>query len=85
MIHCFFSYNQLILYNILEKEKKVGDIKTEIKSLKKNMEIIKDGCEHNKFTIKFDSDSKSVRKICKDCEKVIGYPTEQELKDNNFL
>ena len=49
------------------------------------MEIIQDGCEHNKFTIKFDSDSKSVRKICKDCEKVIGYPTEQELKDNNFL
>ena len=31
------------------------------------------------------TNGKSLRKICKNCEQIIGYPTEQELKDNGFI
>tara|TARA_R110000824_G_scaffold303769_4_gene491621 strand:+ start:3706 stop:3915 length:210 start_codon:yes stop_codon:yes gene_type:complete len=66
------------------KEKEVGNIKTEIKSLEKKLVDIQEECKHNGFIIKFDSDN-ILRKVCNDCEKVIGFPSDQELKDNNFL
>ena len=66
------------------KEKEVDNIKTEIKSLEKKLVDIQEEGKHNGFIIKFESDN-ILRKVCNDCEKVIGFPSDQELKDNNFL
>tara|TARA_Y100000034_G_scaffold63510_1_gene76834 strand:- start:77 stop:289 length:213 start_codon:yes stop_codon:yes gene_type:complete len=70
----------------LEDDKKsIPKIKSEIKSLKKEIKDIQFKCPHSESIIKFDDEGKSLRKICKNCEQILGYPTEQELKDNGFL
>jgi len=70
----------------LEDDKKsIPKIKSEIKSLKKEIKEIQSNCTHLEYSVKFDDDGKSLRKICKDCEHIVGYPTEQELKDNGFI
>ena len=53
--------------------------------LKKEIKDIQSKCAHLEYSLKFDGDGKSLRKICKDCEQIVGYPTEQELKDNGFI
>ena len=68
-----------------DKNKKVNDIKGQIKSLKEDLKEIQSKCLHEKYTLKFDDDGKSLRKICKNCEYILGYPTEEELKKNGFI
>ena len=68
-----------------DDKKSIPKIKSEIKSLKKDIEEIQSKCPHSESIIKFDDEGKSLRKICKSCEHIVGYPTEQELKDNGFL
>ena len=67
-----------------EKNKTVHDIKIEIKILEKQVDDIQDQCNHKETLIKYMECDKGVRKICKKCEKIISYPSEQELKDNDF-
>jgi glutamate formiminotransferase len=70
----------------LENNKeKVDQIKKDIKSLTSDLEKIQSECKHEKTVIKFVPECNSVRKVCSICEHIIGYPTEQELKDNDFL
>lgn len=67
------------------KEKKIEDIKKEIKNLENDMEEIQSKCLHKEDPIiKFDLTQRSVIRICKDCEKDLGYATSQELKDNGY-
>ncbi len=66
-------------------EKKIEDIKKEIKLLKKDLDQLQSVCLHDAYDVKFDMESHTIKKICKKCEKVIGYPTDQELKDNGFI
>ena len=68
-----------------DKNKKVNDIKGQIKSLKRDLKEIQSKCLHDECSIKFDDKGKSLRKICRDCEQIVGYPTEQELKDNGYI
>jgi ElaB/YqjD/DUF883 family membrane-anchored ribosome-binding protein len=68
-----------------ENKQKVSQIKKDIKSLTDDLEKIQSECKHENTEIKFMSETNSVKKVCKDCQYVIGYPTQQELKDNNFL
>ena len=68
-----------------DKNKKVNDIKGQIKSLKQDLKDIQSKCLHEEYSLKFDDKGKSLRKICKKCEQIIGYPSEQELKDNGFI
>jgi len=68
-----------------DKNKKVNDIKGQIKSLKQDLKEIQSKCLHDECSIKFDDKGKSLRKICRDCEQIVGYPTEQELKDNGYI
>ena len=68
-----------------EKKKKVDEIRDNIKSLKINLKELQKTCTHHDTTIKFHQKSNSVKKICNICQKVIGYPTEDELRDNDFL
>ena len=68
-----------------DDKKSIPKIKSEIKSLKKEIKDIQSKCTHLEYSLKFDDDGKSLRKICKNCEQIVGYPTEQELKDNGFI
>ena len=71
---------------MLEDDKKsIPKIKSEIKSLKKEIVDIQSRCTHSESIIKFDEEGKSLRKICKSCDQILGYPNEQELKDNGFI
>lgn len=66
-------------------EKKIEDIKKEIKLLKKDLDQLQSVCLHDEYDVKFDIESNAIKKICKKCEKIIGYPTNQELKDNGYI
>lgn len=68
-----------------DENKKVNEIKGQIKSLEEALTIIQSTCTHPETTIKFDSHGNSIKKICKKCEKILGYPTEEELKKNGFI
>jgi len=62
----------------------VSQIKDKIRNLYKSIEGIQDICSHENTVIKYSDERKSVMKICKDCDKIIGYPTNDELKQNGY-
>lgn len=64
---------------------KANDIKENIKSLKKELLEIQTSCSHEKLILRYNEDSKTVFKICSECEKIIGYPTKDELEKNDYL
>jgi hypothetical protein len=66
------------------EDKKVDHIKKEIKNLENDIESIQEKCPHTNYTVKFVMDSRSVRRICNDCEKDLGYASTDELKKNGF-
>ena len=63
----------------------VNDIKNQIKSLNNDLVEIQSNCTPEKTVLKYNEESKNVLKLCDNCEKVIGYPTQEELKDSDFL
>jgi len=84
----FFEDNPVIVKILLmeeDKKKKINDIKDTIKSLKTDLKELQNNCTHSEDTIKFHAKTNSVRKICNICQKIIGYPTEDELRENDFL
>ena len=66
-------------------DKKVENIKKEIKILKEDIREIQSNCEHPQTKLKFSDKEKRVIKICTECEKRVGYPTNEELKENGYL
>jgi len=66
-------------------DKSVDDIKKEIKSLEEDIIKKQEDCSHDKHSIKFDNDKKSVIRICDECNKTLGYATNTELEDNGFI
>lgn len=66
-------------------DKKVEDIKKEIKTLKEGIEEIQSNCKHPQNTLRFSNEDKRVIKICTECDKILGFPTNEELKENGYL
>ena len=66
------------------EENSVENIKKEIKELESNIDEIQNSCSHNEIKIIFNQITKEVEKICKNCDKKLGYPTNDELKNNGF-
>ena len=66
-------------------DKKVENIKKEIKTLKEDIEEIQSTCEHPKTKLKFLEEEKRVVKLCLECEKRVGFTTNEELKENGYL
>ncbi len=57
----------------------------ERKNVLKEVEGLQKNCPHKDgVDIKFLSGTNEVRRICKSCQAPIGYPSEQELKNNGF-
>jgi hypothetical protein len=73
----------------LEKKdiiRKIKMIMDKEKEVSKELKEIQDNCTHKDgYDVKFLSDgSNDVRRVCKTCGSIIGYPTDQELIDNGF-
>mgnify|MGYP005637311583 FL=1 len=66
-------------------EKNVGKIEEEIKTLKKTLDEIQKECPHTDYTIKYLPNVSSPKRVCDECNKDIGYGTDQELKDSGFM
>tara|TARA_R100001509_G_C4849875_1_gene209679 strand:- start:439 stop:651 length:213 start_codon:yes stop_codon:yes gene_type:complete len=64
---------------------KVNDIKNNIKLLTDELIELQNKCLHEDTSLKYYEDKKHVLKICNDCGKIIGYPTNEELKENDYL
>jgi len=63
----------------------VNDIKNNIKLLTDELIELQNKCLHEDTSLKYYEDRKHVLKICNDCGKIIGYPTNEELKENDYL
>ena len=63
----------------------VNEIKDKIKSLTADLVSIQNKCKHEKIILKYNEEIKSVLKVCDICGKVIGYPTQEELKKSDFI
>lgn len=60
-------------------------IVNEIKSLEKELEEIQKNCLHPSYSIKNSPQSGEgsfyLRKICDDCQLILGYPNQDEIKN----
>jgi len=59
------------------------EIISEIDTLKTELGEIQSACDHVPI-LKFDNKLKTVVRCCEICDKLLGYPSEQELKDNGY-
>jgi len=56
------------------------DLIKKIKSLQDELHIIQDTCNHPENEVKpIDERGRDIRKVCKICQKTIGYPRQDEL------
>jgi hypothetical protein len=67
----------------LDPIKRIHQINDEIKNLERELTEIQSKCQHKYSTIKFDVNQGSYKAYCKNCDKFIRYPSDDELK--NFL
>jgi hypothetical protein len=73
----------------LEREEIINLIRKlmeEGNSILSDIEELQKICKHKDgYEVKFEQGTNQVRHICKICGSVIGYPSEDELKDNGFI
>lgn len=68
-----------------EIKKIVSNHKIDIKELKSALTDIQNECPHKETIIKnVSAGLVALRKVCKACEKEIGYPSPDELKDAGY-
>ena len=70
----------------MASDKKVASLLEKKRKISKEIEDLQNNCEHlNKVikSIKENEDSSTfvVRCVCKDCERIVGIPTQQELNE----
>jgi prefoldin subunit 5 len=68
-----------------EIKKKVSNSKDEIEKLSKVVNELQNECNHTDYIIKNVNESVTeLRRVCKTCEKIIGYPNDKELKEAGY-
>jgi hypothetical protein len=72
----------------LEKEEIINLIKKLMEEgnvLIKDIEELQKECKHKDgYEVRFEQGTNEVRRLCKNCGSVIGYPSEDDLKENGF-
>ena len=67
-----------------EIKKEVRDLESQLDTLCGKLKTIQDSCRHTekevKFTSNTDSGRQELRWVCSVCNKVIGYPTPEDVK-----
>lgn len=73
----------------MEKEEILSTIKRlleEKRDVSKELEEIQKKCDHKHgYDVKFYNGTNEVKNMCRICNYIIGYPSEQDLKDNGFI
>lgn len=64
----------------MEKTGKVKFINSEIKKLENLRSEIQDSCNHKETYIKFSENGGTPKSVCCDCEKEVGYPSQEKLE-----
>jgi RNase P subunit RPR2 len=69
--------------DIIEKIKQLME---KAKEASKQLKEIQSNCEHKDgYEVKFiPSETNDVRRICKTCGEIIGYPNDNDLTENGF-
>ena len=65
-----------------EKSLQAQQIKSSIKNLEKELHEIQDKCSHKVYAVENCQKENSgflLRKVCKECQKEIGYPSQDEI------
>jgi len=58
-------------------------IKSSIRTLEKELELIQESCIHSEYELKNCQTANSgfnLRRVCKTCTKEIGFPTQKEVR-----
>lgn len=66
-----------------DKRGQAEKIKSSIRSLEKELEIIQQNCIHPEYKLKNCQTANSefnLRRVCKTCTKEIGFPSQEEIK-----
>jgi uncharacterized protein YhaN len=64
----------------MEKTGKVKQINQEIKKLERLKNEIQGNCRHKETYIKFSENGGTPKTVCCNCEKEIGYPSQNRLE-----
>jgi peptidoglycan hydrolase CwlO-like protein len=68
-----------------EMSKSISECKNEIDKLNQKINEIRNQCKHKDYDVKLvGSNAVEVKKICKICNKDLGYPNNIELKNAGF-
>jgi SNF2 family DNA or RNA helicase len=63
----------------------VSQYKEEINKLSQNILDLQNECRHKESEVKnVNSGTVELRKVCNHCGKIVGYPTQQELKEAGY-
>ena len=70
----------------MAKSKKVASLFEKKRLILKEIENLQNMCEHKNKVVKstkenVDSSGFIIRRICNDCDKIVGIPTQQEIFD----
>ncbi len=66
--------------------KEVSSLEDTIKQAEKRLAEIQDECKHKETSVRDvrDGNTTKIRIVCKDCDAIVGYPTEQQLKESGY-
>ena len=65
-----------------EIRKKIENLKDNIKENQAEINELQESCSHPELIVKaIDRNHRDFRKICKYCEKILGYPSPKEIKE----
>ena len=70
----------------MAKSKKVASLFKEKRLISKEIEDLQNMCEHKNKVVKSTKENEVssgfvIRRICEDCNKIVGIPTQQEIFD----
>ena len=65
--------------------RKINNLFAKKQKIEKDIALLQKSCNHNNKSLKqirenVDSTSPSIRYVCNECSKILGYPTQQEIK-----
>lgn len=70
-----------------EIKRKTEELTEKMKETKKELKNLRKSCKHSEYKIKdanFGQGMLKLRKVCKFCDEIIGFPSKQDLKDNGY-
>lgn len=70
-----------------EIRKKRDEIQKKLKEAEKELDELRKSCKHSEFKIKdinFGRGTLELRRVCKFCEQVLGFPNKEDLINSGY-